>query len=131
MTVLIDLLAGERYLSLTTYRSSGDGVATPVWFAPDADGSVLVYTGVDSGKVRRLQRDPACTVAPCDIRGNVHGPSLTAHATIIGGPDATTVRRALAAHHGWQWRVFELLWPLRNRGRAFDGVGLRLRADDP
>lgn len=130
MTTLTDLLAAERYLSLTTWRASGDSVATPLWFAPDTDGSVLVYTDARSGKVRHLQRDPSCTVTACDARGVLHGPTLQAHATIIGGPDATTVRRALADRYGWRWKVFDLVWPLRNRGRAFEGVGLRLRASD-
>ena len=130
MTSLTELLDGERYLSLTTFRSSGDPVSTPVWFAPDTDGSVLVYVEVDSGKVRRLQQDPSCEVAACDRRGSVHGPTLQAYGTIIGGPDATTVRRAIADRYGWQWTAFDLLWPLRNRGRGFEGVGVRLRAAD-
>ena len=46
-----------KYLSLTSYRADGSGVATPVWFV-EVDGRLLVDTGGDSYKVTRIRRDP-------------------------------------------------------------------------
>jgi hypothetical protein len=51
-----------KYLSLTSFRRDGTGVATPVWFV-EADGRLLVETDAgsyDAGsyKVRRIRRDP-------------------------------------------------------------------------
>ncbi|MDT0352926.1 PNPOx family protein [Pseudonocardia charpentierae] len=43
MTVLatIDDVAGERFVSLTTFRRDGTPVATPVWIARDGDALVV------------------------------------------------------------------------------------------
>lgn len=35
----------ERYVSLTTYRSDGSAVATPVWVAPLDDGRLGCVAG--------------------------------------------------------------------------------------
>src|SRR5215218_1336099 len=53
-----------KYLSLTSFRRDGTGVATPVWFV-EAGGRLLVETDASSYKVRRIRRDPRVTVAPC------------------------------------------------------------------
>lgn len=59
-----------RYISLTTYRKNGTGVATPVWYA--VEGSELyAWTRTDSWKVKRLRNDPRVEVAVCDLRGNI------------------------------------------------------------
>ncbi len=56
VTVLstIDDVAGERFVSLTTFRRDGTPVATPVWIARDGD-ALVVTTPADSGKVKRLR----------------------------------------------------------------------------
>ena len=71
---------GKRYLSLETYRKSGNGVRTPVWFAaeptnaPASDARELyVYTATDSGKAKRIRHKGVVKIAPCDARGNVSG----------------------------------------------------------
>jgi PPOX class probable F420-dependent enzyme len=80
---------GKRYLSLETYRKSGKGVPTPVWFAADvelAGGPTLyVYTTADSGKAKRIRRTGVARIAPCDARGRVAGAWIAAHAEIVGG----------------------------------------------
>ncbi len=81
--------AGQRYLNLETYRRSGKGVRTPVWFAaaPDeAEGPKLyVYTIADSGKAKRIRRTGVVRIAPCDARGKVTGAWMAARAEIVGG----------------------------------------------
>jgi PPOX class probable F420-dependent enzyme len=81
-----DGFAGERYLSLETYRKSGKGVRTPVWFAADPVGPKLyVYSTADSGKAKRIRRTGVVKIAPCDARGGVTGAWIAAHAEIVGG----------------------------------------------
>lgn len=63
-------LATASYVSLTTYRKSGDPVSTPVWVAPLDDGLVVISMA-DAWKVRRLARDPRATLQECDVRGRV------------------------------------------------------------
>lgn len=78
---------GKKYLSLETYRRSGEGVRTPVWFAtaPSDPTKLYVYTGAASGKVKRVRRTGATRIAPCDARGNVTGDWIDARAEIVTG----------------------------------------------
>ena len=69
-------------------------MATPVWFA-SVDGTLYVFTGGDSGKVKRPRRSPRARVAPCDARGTLHGPWRDATARLV--TDAAEIRRAQAA----------------------------------
>lgn len=127
-----EVLAGERYVSLTTFRRSGEGVATPVWFALLDGPRVVVHTEAASGKAKRLRADPACALAPCDVRGRVHGPEVAARARLLDGEEdaeqAASARRALARTYGWQWRAFQVAGAVRRRlGRGRDTVELELR----
>lgn len=63
-------LAEERFVSLTTFRRSGERVATPVWVGRDGD-ALVVLTPVGSGKVQRLKNDPRVEVRPCGRFGKV------------------------------------------------------------
>lgn len=92
----------HRYLSLATFRQNGAEVATPVWFAASAN-RLYVFTGGDSGKVKRLRRSSRARVAPCDARGRITGAWHEATARLV--EDERSIRQARAALHakyGWQ-----------------------------
>jgi len=78
-----------KYLSVTSYRRDGTGVATPVWFV-ESDGRLLVETDAGSYKVRRIRRDPRVTVAPCTATGRLRGTPVPAWAELL--PDAEVAR---------------------------------------
>ena len=87
--------AGQKYLNLETFRKSGQGVNTPVWFAaePSAkldsqDAKLYVYTIGVSGKVKRIRNNPRVNVAPCDMRGGLRGEWVPARVEILGGAEA-------------------------------------------
>ena len=69
MTPLL-ALADHGFLSLTTFRRSGEPVSTPVWVGRDGD-SLVVLTPARSGKVRRLRHDPRVELSPCGRFGAV------------------------------------------------------------
>jgi hypothetical protein len=98
----------HRYMSLATFRRSGAEVATPVWFA--AVGSRLyVFTGGESGKVKRLRHSSRARVAPSDSRGRILGPWQEASARILTGPASVDkAHAALRSKYGWQMRVADL-----------------------
>ncbi len=78
-------LAGEKYINLETYRKSGRGVRTPVWFVESGsgDGSILyVRTSDDTGKYKRIRNNPSVQIAPCDMRGSVKGSWVKGEARI-------------------------------------------------
>jgi PPOX class probable F420-dependent enzyme len=99
-------LARERFISITTFKRDGTPVATPVWCAGE-NGSLLVYSEADSGKVKRIRRDRDISVAPCTARGKPLGPAVQAHATIID--DTARVEALLAAKYGWVWAAYNRL----------------------
>lgn len=63
-------LGDEPFVSLTTYRRSGQGVATPVWVARDGN-ALIVLTPEESHKVGRIRRDPRIQLAPSTRSGRV------------------------------------------------------------
>ena len=63
-------LGDERFLSLTTFRKSGERVSTPVWIGRDGD-ALIVTTPQASGKVKRLRNSPRVEVRPCNRMGRV------------------------------------------------------------
>jgi uncharacterized protein len=63
-------LADERFISLTTFRRSGEPVSTPVWVGRDGE-AIVVLTPAGSGKVKRLRHDPRVEVRPCGRFGKV------------------------------------------------------------
>lgn len=95
-------LDGHKYISLETYRKTGAGVRTPVWFA--ADGQTLyVYTFALAGKAKRIRRDGTAKVAACDARGKVKGPWIEARAVLVG-PAAFAHGMTLLNRKYWPWK---------------------------
>jgi len=129
----LSALGDEAFVSLTTFRRSGEGVATPVWVARDgADDALVVTTPAASGKVTRLRRDPRVVLRPCDRRGTVPpgASAVEGTAEIVDDPDAQAgPLRAFAAKYGWEYRLVGLVGRvarLLGRGSG-DQVILRLR----
>jgi PPOX class probable F420-dependent enzyme len=91
---IFDVLAKEKYLSLVTFRRSGDAAPTPVWFALDS-GTIYVESGPESGKVKRVRHTPRVTVAPCTLNGTVTGPALDGQGRIV--TDQAEIAAAQAA----------------------------------
>lgn len=100
-----DHLESERFISLVTFRRSGDRVATPVWFAIDGP-QIVVGTFDNSGKAKRLRHTQSVEVAPCNFRGLVRGPYVPGLASFLGPTDAILASAALSDKYGWQWDMF-------------------------
>ncbi|HEV7754825.1 MAG TPA: PPOX class F420-dependent oxidoreductase [Mycobacteriales bacterium] len=98
-------LVDEKYVSLTTTRRNGTPVPTAVWAAPDGAGHLLVWTGSQSGKVKRLRHTPAVTVAPCDRRGTVTGAAVPATARLLPDSELPRVHEAMTRKYGLVYRV--------------------------
>ena len=103
-----------KYLSLTSFRRDGTGVATPVWFV-ETDGRLLVETDAASYKVRRIRRDPRVTIAPCTATGRLRGTPVPAWAELLPDAEVARVERLMAR----KYRV-DLLFikPFRTLQRA-------------
>jgi PPOX class probable F420-dependent enzyme len=114
-------LAAEEFVLLTTYRRDGSAVPTPVWAVP-LDAGLGIWTVADSGKVKRIRRDPTVDVAPCDRRGRARGRAVRGRARVLDAAGTERVRAAIRRKYGLPGRLGLALSRLR-RGR--DGtVGL-------
>jgi PPOX class probable F420-dependent enzyme len=115
----LDQLAGERFVSLTTYRRNGAGVATPVWVARDGD-ALIVLTPEASYKVGRIRHDPRVQLVPSTRTGRVKdtGPAIDGTATVVADPAETQRQRELIRRkYGWEYRVVLLAERLLARGQ--------------
>ena len=74
-------LANERYVAITTFRRNGTPVSTPVWVVSDDPHRLLIATGADTWKVRRIKRNPHVRVAGCSPGGAVHGDAVDGNRT--------------------------------------------------
>lgn len=118
-----------KYLSLTTFRRDGSPVATPVWFVQDG-GRILVNTGADSYKARRIRRNPAVTVAPCTARGALRGEPIPARAGFLPESEYARVDELMARKYRFDrvliLPIYRLVMRLRGRQRTHQGAGAYL-----
>jgi PPOX class probable F420-dependent enzyme len=106
----LDSFASASYCLVVTYRRDGTPVPTPVWFALDGD-RVVFESDSDSGKVKRVRREPHVRVAPCSSRGRPLAPPVEGVARILEGAEAEAAERALAERYGTSRRVSQRLRP--------------------
>jgi uncharacterized protein len=99
--------ASAKYINLETFRKTGVGVRTPVWFAADpaAPDIFYLYSEADAGKVKRIRNNPHVRVAPCDIRGNLRGAWVDGQARIVEGGEASKAQNLLRQKYGWMKRM--------------------------
>jgi PPOX class probable F420-dependent enzyme len=121
----IDLVTGQRAVMLTTFRTSGKPVPTPVGYG--VDGADLVYmTDSNAGKVKRLRRSPQVTVAACTLRGALRGPEVRGRARELVGGDATRATASITSTNRLAW--FLLLRRARRQGRTWTVFAVELEA---
>jgi uncharacterized protein len=97
----------QKYISLTTFRKTGVGVSTPVWFGEQA-GKLYVMTRSDMGKTKRIRNNPQVRVAPCTMRGTVTGAEFAATARILPPEEHAQARQTINRKY-WAARI-PLLW---------------------
>jgi len=114
-------LKNAQFISLTTFRKSGAGVSTPVWFA--LDGTRLVMTtDASSGKVKRIRNNAQVELALCDMRGKCLGDTSPAQAKILQGEEASVAEKLLKKKYGLQWSLFGMA--NRNDNRVYIEITL-------
>lgn len=114
----------QAYLNLHTFRKSGVGVSTPVWFAEN-QGILYVRTIDGSGKVKRIRNNRKVQVAPCDSRGKLLGEWHEAQAHLVDDPRIIEqVDRLLDRKYGVQRTLFNWLGRLRKEKGATIAIEL-------
>jgi PPOX class probable F420-dependent enzyme len=121
-----------QFIRLTTFRRSGVGVATPVWFVVDGN-ALLVTTMGSTGKAKRLRRTARVTLAVCDRRGRVSGPEFEGNAELVPGEAATDIRRRVMKRYGFGGWILLTLAHVIGLARNRTGqtpVGIRIVRTD-
>jgi len=103
-------IAGQKYISLTTFRKNGNPIPTPVWFG-EGDGLLYVMTRSDSGKYKRLRNNSRVRIAPCTLRGRVTGPEFEAMARILPPESWSHARQSI---HRKYWLSRLPIWSKQN-----------------
>ena len=109
-------LGDQKYISLETFKTNGQGVKTPGWFVLH-NGALYVYTEADSWKVKRIGNNPRVRVAACSLRGAVKGPWLDAKASIVDGDERLTADRLLDRKYFLK-KILNLLTKINRHERA-------------
>ncbi|HET6181360.1 MAG TPA: PPOX class F420-dependent oxidoreductase [Candidatus Sulfotelmatobacter sp.] len=109
-----------KHFSLETFRKTGIGVRTPVWFARDpasasATATFYVYTLPESGKVKRIRNNPKVRIAPCNMRGDVRGAWIDANARMCDADEAAKGQSLLKQKYGLAKRTGDFFSRLRGR----------------
>lgn len=108
-------LGREKYVNVESFKRDGGGVKTPVWIA-ELDGKLVLFTLGDSFKVKRVGRNPKVKVAPCDVRGNVHGPWVDGTCVVVDDAEhEARAYEALRAKYGVVMRLGDFFSKLSGR----------------
>jgi PPOX class probable F420-dependent enzyme len=105
-----------KYLSITSFKRNGAGVATPVWFVQE-DGRLLVQTEADSGKVKRIRHTPQVMIAPCTATGRLLADPVPARAELLPAAEVGRVERLLAGKYRIDLLVIKPIRSLQTRLR--------------
>src|SRR5579872_3514598 len=112
-------IARSKYVSLTTFRRTGEPVSTPVWIAPGERGeSLYVFTGARTGKARRIAQNPRVEVAPCSFRGRVLGLGVSGRASVLPPAEHAIAERALTRKYPVAKRLLFAVNRVTSRRRA-------------
>jgi uncharacterized protein len=102
----LEQLKTQKYINLETFRKSGVGVRTPVWFVQTGD-ALYVRTVANSGKVKRIRSQAAVNIAVCKVDGALLGDWLPASAReLVDDESAAKVDRMLHQKYGLLKKMF-------------------------
>lgn len=111
-----DGFEAHTYVSLTTYKKDGTTVAVPVWIVPDG-GRLYVWAGDATFKVKRLRRDPRCTLAPCNASGSkILGPAVAGVGRVLPVADRPDIVEKLRARYGFAYHLIAFVNRFRSLG---------------
>ncbi|MFL6216934.1 MAG: PPOX class F420-dependent oxidoreductase [Blastocatellia bacterium] len=109
--------AGQKYISLQTFKRDGTAVATPLWFA-ESGGELVFYTTATSGKVKRIRNNRRVRVAVSDVRGNLKGEWMDGEARRLDETEAAQANRLITEKYGLIKRAMDFFSKFRKSPRA-------------
>ena len=99
-------LEGRSYCLVVSYKRSGDGVPTPVWFGVDGEDRLYFRSYAVSAKVKRIRNDPRVRIAPCTARGKPLGPAAEGTARVLGADEEPHAEATIQSSYGLFRRAY-------------------------
>ncbi len=125
-SISVSVLKSAKYVSLITFRKSGEPVRSAVWFVRfgDAPNSYGVITETNSGKVKRVRANSKIEVQVCDIKGRVEPDAVkfSGIARLVIGEQAVAVRKAIAKQYGLTYKLFSIYLVVSGLFKKKDGL---------
>lgn len=115
-------LRPHHYIQLTTFKQSGAGAPTPVWFAA-LDTRLYIVTPQHAARLKRIRNNERVTVAPCTYNRKPVGEALAGRAAILTASEQSRGHRALRQKYGWLYRIF--VWFQSVRGIQSSSIEVR------
>ncbi|MEE6177298.1 PPOX class F420-dependent oxidoreductase [Mycobacterium sp. 050134] len=112
-------LGGARFVSLTTFKRDGNGVASPMWVVRDGD-LLWFWTPAEALKVKRIRRDTRVSLAPCGRTGKVRDGQTVADGTaeVVTAPrEVARIESLIKRKYGLEFRLVTLIETIAARGR--------------
>ncbi len=110
---MLDQFKNQKYLNFETFRKSGVGVKTPVWFVEE-QGAFYVWTQADSWKAKRIRNNGAVKVVPSTASGEPLGEWIDAHATTNESPESLSFTTSLMRKkYGLAFQGFRLMGKMK------------------
>jgi PPOX class probable F420-dependent enzyme len=129
----LDAAFPGRYLSVTSFKRDGTGVATPVWFVSDGE-RLYALTDLHSAKIRRIRHEPRVVVGSCRPDGKLRGEPVAATAEVLTATEdldrvQTLLRRRYRVSYPLVMAVYRLARRLRGQRGVADGAALAITVE--
>ena len=98
------------HISIKTFRKTGEGAATPVWFVEE-NAKFYICTGGMSYKVRRIRNNPEVQIALSDSRGTILGEFFEGKARIMTNEEINHIRKIFKKKYSG-FRIWDFLFNL-------------------
>ena len=123
-------LGDARFVSLTTFKRSGEAVSTTVWVARDGD-ALLVTTPDGTGKVKRIRNSGRVELRQSSRMGKVDESVDPVHASavIVDEPGTEAeLERIFSAKYRTEYRIFLFIERRFAKGENKKRVMIRMTA---
>jgi uncharacterized protein len=119
-----DQFAGQKVISLESYKKDGTPVRTPVWMVQDA-GIIYVRTSPKTWKAKRIKRNPSVRMAPSNMSGKILGSWVNGAAHFVEGEQAIPILKLFRKKYGIMGRITDFFNRLRGK-RASTVISIKI-----
>jgi PPOX class probable F420-dependent enzyme len=100
-----------KYVSLITYKKSGDPIATQVWFVEE-DEKLYIVTVQERYKFKRIKNNQNVQIAPASMRGKPKGDYIDGIARILSDDES----RPIVVLFRKKYRLFKMMFKEAGEG---------------